>query len=263
MTALEGLERLTSLRVVVGHRCNQRCTFCYQRRRDGGLMTAPELAAVVAGLPGRFSPRFVTVMGGEPTLCPDLPEMVRHLRGRYPAAELSVTSNGTAPAETYLELARRGADNLTFSLATLDPARYPEITRQRAQPLEGYLAKILRVRRESGAVVRLNAYATGDEVDGFCRLARLHGLKLTFCEDLVSGERAAAQGLRAPAGAALASEDPLRRIFRDAHGFEAWQYRHVTSFLDYRNLIVLPDGTLTLDFADVLAQRGARRPSSC
>ncbi|HEY3451858.1 MAG TPA: radical SAM protein [Myxococcales bacterium] len=254
----EGLERLTALRVVVGHRCNQRCSFCYQRRRDGGLMTAPELAAVLHGLPSVFAPRFVTLMGGEPTLCPDLPAMVSDLSARFPAAELSVTSNGTATAAAYLDLARRGAANLTFSLSTLDPVRYPKITGQRAQTLETYLAKILQVRGETRASVRLNVYASADEVDALFRFAKLHALRLTFCEDLVSGDRARAQGLRPPRGTRVAVDDSLRRIYRDADGFEAWQYKHLDGFADYQNLIVLPDGTLSLDFADVLAQRGAR-----
>ncbi|MGC4122677.1 MAG: hypothetical protein QM765_50520 [Myxococcales bacterium] len=74
----------------------------------------------------------------------------------------------------------------------------------------------------------------------------------------MSPERAAAQHLRVPEGMSLVVDDLLRRIYRDADGFEAWQYKHVARFDAYRNLIVLPDGTLTEDFADVLAQRGSR-----
>lgn len=254
----EGLERLTALRVVVGYRCNQRCSFCYQQRRDGGLSSAGELEKVLGGLPATFSPRFVTLMGGEPTLCPDLPAMVSNLKRRFASADLSVTSNGTAPAEAYLELARRGADNLTFSLPTLDAARYPATTGQRAQTLVEYLAKVRLVRGSSGASIRLNVYARGEEVDGFHRFAKHEGFRLTFCEDLLSADCAEAQQLRPPEGMHLVVDDSLRRIYRDSEGFEAWHYKHVAGFEDYRNLIVLPDGTLTLDFADVLAGRGAR-----
>lgn len=254
--ARQGLGSLQALRVVVGYACNYRCRFCYQRHRGGGFLGAAELAALLDGLPARFAPRFATLMGGEPTLCPDLRPMVAYLRRRYPAAELSLTTNGSASLEAYLALAALGLDNLTFSVPTLRAREYPGVTSQRAQSLERYLAKILAFKSRADVAVRVNARASAGRSAALVRFCKAKGLKLTLCEDLVSGARARAQRLRAP-GMDLVLEDDRRRIWRDGDGFEVWQYRHVRTF-DYSNLIVLPDGTLTEDFADVLAQRGRR-----
>jgi len=249
------VEHLSALRVVVGYRCNYQCRFCYQRERGGGFLRAHELASILNARP-RLRPRFVTLMGGEPTLCGELAQMIAGLRHRFPDAELSVTSNGSAETATYLELDRLGVDNLTFSIPTLDEAAYPGLSGQAVQGLEEYLRKVEEVRARARAAVRVNAYAHAGNALDFYRLCKRLGLKLTLCEDLVSADRARAQALALP-GVPLVFADALRKVYRDADGYEVWHYLHVQEFA-YANLIVLPDGSVTEDFADVLAQRGAR-----
>ncbi len=245
-----------SLRVVLGYRCNFRCSFCYQQRRDGAFLATAELASVLDDHPG-LAPRFVTVMGGEATLSRGLAEVVAGLRSRFPKAELSLTTNGSASAEAYLDLAEAGLQNLTFSVPTLDAALYPRVTGQVRQGLGEYLGKIDQLRERARCTIRLNAYAHAGNALEYYRYCKARGLRLTLCEDLVSASTATAQAIALP-GLSVVHDDALRRIHQDVDGFQVWQYRHVLHFRDYDNLIVLPNGTTTADFADVLAQRGAR-----
>lgn len=250
MTASPG-----SLRVVLGYRCNYRCSFCYQRRRDGAFLEPPSLFRVIDSQ-SNLAPRFVTVMGGEATLSNTLGEVVAGLRQRFPTAELSLTTNGSASLDAYLDLVEAGLQNLTFSVPTLDAAVYPRVTGQEQHGLGDYLAKIDEVRAWGRCSIRINAYAHAGNALDYYRYCKARGLRLTLCEDLVSSATAREQALALP-GLTVVHDDALRRIHQDADGFQVWQYRHVPHFCDYDNLIVLPDGTITVDFADVLTQRGA------
>ncbi len=243
------------LRVVTGYQCNQHCPFCYQHRRDGGFLSVARLEKVLSSRP-TFNPAYVTIMGGEPTLQPDLLELVILLRGRYPQAWFSVTTNGTAPVEMYISLDAHGLNNITFSLQTLDPKQFSTLTGQSKVRLEDYVTKILYVRAHARASVRINAYIIPETVETVYRFCKEHDLKLTFCEDLVSQQVAEAQRLNLSGDVHEITQNDIRRIYRDKDGFEFWNYKYLGVF-KYYNLIVLPDGSVTDDFADVLAQRGA------
>ncbi len=243
------------LRVVTGYHCNQHCSFCYQHRRDGGFLRVAHLEEVLSSRP-TFTPAYVTIMGGEPTLQPDLLELVTFLRGRYPRAWFSITTNGTAPVELYIALDAHGMDNITFSLQTLDPQQFSTLTGQNKVRLEDYVAKILYVRAHARASVRINAYIIPENVETMYRFCKEHDLKLTFCEDLLSQQVADSQRLNLSGDVHEIIQNDIRRIYMDKDGFEFWNYKYLGVF-NYNNLIVLPDGSVTADFAEVLAQRGA------
>ncbi len=243
------------LRVVTGYKCNQCCPFCYQHRRDGGFLSVARLEEVLISRP-TFAPAYVTIMGGEPTLQPDLLELVFFLRGRYPRAWFSITTNGTAPVELYIALDAHGMNNITFSLQTLDPQQFSTLTGQNKVRLEDYVAKILYVRAHARASVRINAYILPETVETVYRFCKEHDLKLTFCEDLLSQKIADSQRLDLSGDVHEIIQNDIRRIYMDKDGFEFWNYKHVNVF-DYHNIIVLPDGSVTDNFGDIIAQRGA------
>ena len=56
------------------------------------------------------------LMGGEPMLYPNLPEVVCALRSRIGDSDLSMISNGTAEASRYEELLSAGMDRLNISI---------------------------------------------------------------------------------------------------------------------------------------------------
>ncbi len=73
----------------VTHRCNMTCANCYVPNRSIPDLDAGWLLSVLRRLPSR---RFIRLVGGEPTLRNDLPELIREIRamGHHPA----VVSNG-------------------------------------------------------------------------------------------------------------------------------------------------------------------------
>ena len=99
-----GLQRLTLLdypgriacTVFLGG-CNMRCPFCHNgdlvRGEGDGLMSVDELLAFLDTRVGRLSG--VCISGGEPTLHPDLPELIREIKRRGFAVKLD--TNGTNP----------------------------------------------------------------------------------------------------------------------------------------------------------------------
>lgn len=80
--------------VDVTHRCNMACANCYVPNRTIPDLDATWLLGVLRRLPPR---RFIRLVGGEPTLRNDLPELIRDIRalGHHPA----VVSNGLRLAD--------------------------------------------------------------------------------------------------------------------------------------------------------------------
>ena len=106
--------------------CNLRCPFCHnaslvlpRSQRDG--MTADELLAFLQKRRGRL--QGVCVTGGEPTLCPDLPDLLRqiHLLG----FEAKLDTNGTNPGMLRALLNEGLVDYVAMDIKN-SPARYTE-----------------------------------------------------------------------------------------------------------------------------------------
>lgn len=80
--------------VDVTHRCNMTCANCYVPNRSIPDLDARWLSSILSRLPAG---RFVRLVGGEPTLRNDLPELIRDIRakGHHPV----VVSNGLRLAD--------------------------------------------------------------------------------------------------------------------------------------------------------------------
>lgn len=74
----------------------------------------------------------IRLTGGEPSIRPDLPEIVRELNELRPAGlkNIGMTSNGVALLRKLKVLRESGLDALNLSLDTLDPLKFPLITRR-------------------------------------------------------------------------------------------------------------------------------------
>ena len=106
--------------------CNLRCPFCHNAslvlpRGDVSGMTADELLAFLQKRRGRL--QGVCVTGGEPTLCPDLPDLLRqiHLLG----FEVKLDTNGTNPGMLRALLNEGLVDYVAMDIKN-SPARYAE-----------------------------------------------------------------------------------------------------------------------------------------
>ncbi len=120
------LDRLT---VFVTPRCNLRCPYCKAAGRGGGRRAAHDLASferLLDGL-GGAPLRHLHLTGGEATLAPDLPAMVRAARARG-VGRVSLTSNGTCGPARMLALVEAGLDEARVSVDAADAAQGAALT---------------------------------------------------------------------------------------------------------------------------------------
>ena len=116
--------------------CNLRCPFCHNaslvlpREDTPPPMTADELLTFLDKRRGRL--QGVCITGGEPTLYPDLPDLLRqiHLLGY----EVKLDTNGTHPEVLRTILAEGLADYVAMDIKN-SPARYGETAGVPGMPL--------------------------------------------------------------------------------------------------------------------------------
>src|ERR671918_566467 len=178
----------TDLRVSVIDRCNFRCTYCmpaeglpwFDREE---ILTADEIERLVRTLVASRI-REVKLTGGEPTVRPDLPDIVARLRGIDDALELSLTTNGYLLDRLAGPLAEAGLDRVTISCDSLLRHRFAEMTRRDA------LGRVLSGLRSAAAAglrpIKVNCVVIGgtndDEAVGFAGLAREADVEVRFIE---------------------------------------------------------------------------------
>lgn len=103
--------------------CNNRCCFCLDRRLlDGRVRPRPELDAELQAGRRAGATRLI-LSGGEPTLHPELPDLIRHAR-RLGYGWVQIISNGRRLAyPAFLQaLLDAGLDEVTFSIHGSSPA---------------------------------------------------------------------------------------------------------------------------------------------
>jgi radical S-adenosyl methionine domain-containing protein 2 len=105
--------------------CNMRCTFCFARFRDvraevlpAGHLSRDDAVSVVRML-GEAGFRKITFAGGEPFLCPWLPDLVAEARGA--GMTTAIVTNGSLLDDTALAALRGRLDWLVISFDSADP----------------------------------------------------------------------------------------------------------------------------------------------
>jgi cyclic pyranopterin phosphate synthase len=178
----------TDLRVSVTDRCNLRCGYCMPAEGLPWLpreevLTAAEIERLVRILVG-LGVRAVKLTGGEPTVRPDLPDIVRRLRAAAPDLELSLTTNGYLMDRLAPTLAEAGLDRATVSCDSLLRHRFTDMTRRDA--LDRVLAGLLAARDAGLSPLKVNCVVIGgtneDEAVAFAGLARATGAQVRFIE---------------------------------------------------------------------------------
>ncbi|WP_041258922.1 GTP 3',8-cyclase MoaA [Pseudofrankia inefficax] len=125
----------TDLRVSLTDRCTLRCTYCMPAEGvpwlpGTAILTDDEVVRLVRIAVERLGVTEVRLTGGEPTLRPNLVELVGRLAALRPRPELSLTTNGLTLARSAGALRSAGLDRVNVSLDTTDPARFRAITRR-------------------------------------------------------------------------------------------------------------------------------------
>jgi hypothetical protein len=87
---------LRNLEIHVTHACNLYCRQCthYSNDRHRGMLAPGEADRQMGLWSGRLQPTLFSLLGGEPTLNPDLCEIVRIAHRHWPRSRLQLVTNG-------------------------------------------------------------------------------------------------------------------------------------------------------------------------
>ncbi|KAI7871742.1 hypothetical protein BDF14DRAFT_898838 [Spinellus fusiger] len=124
------------LRISLTEKCNLRCTYCMPAEGvpltpKSQLLTTEEILHL-AGLFVRQGTTKIRLTGGEPTMRPDLLEIVRGLGQwkQHGLKSIGMTTNGIAVKRLLPALMEAGLDTLNVSLDTMDPFMFNIMTRR-------------------------------------------------------------------------------------------------------------------------------------
>ncbi|HUB24564.1 MAG TPA: GTP 3',8-cyclase MoaA [Tepidisphaeraceae bacterium] len=191
------IEAVRVLRISLTDRCNYRCLYCMPEEgvrwlpREELLCRNEIVDVARAALEVHGITRF-KLTGGEPTVRPDLVELVAELSRLDGIDDLSMTTNGQLLADLAVPLKEAGLNRLTVSIDSLRPARFRQITRT------GDLAAVMRgldaaeqARLES---IKINCVTmrgvNDDEFAEFASLTLDRHLTVRFIEYMPLGEAA-------------------------------------------------------------------------
>lgn len=178
--------RIGYLRLSLTDRCNFRCSYCAPAipDRGGDPLDRPALARLVRVFAG-LGIRRVRLTGGEPTLRPDLLDIVRDVRDTPGIEEIALTTNGQLLLSLAGPLREAGVSRLNVSLDTLAPDRLRRLSGHAAS-LDRIVSGIEAALRAGFASVKLNVVVVGglneDELGELARFGWRFGATVRFIE---------------------------------------------------------------------------------
>ena len=210
--------RDTSIRVKVNNNCQLACIFCHnegtevpvnQRRRvsvflDQSMIGLPPVGNMpytqtTIEMSNRLKEAGIDevhLTGGEPTLHPDLPGIVKGLTSN--GFTVKMTTNGQAKLETMHRLAEAGIKGMTFSVLSVDPKEF--LDTQYNQSIPWANAMIRREQQNTllalklGIEVKINTVVLGTfdhpRVNSVREFAQRYGIKLILLPSLGDGAEA-------------------------------------------------------------------------
>ena len=184
--------RIRYLRLSLTEACNFACSYCSPHPQRAGEPPLPRsaiarLVRVFAGL----GVERVRLTGGEPTLRPDLVEIVRDIAAVPGIEEIALTTNGQLLDRLAAPLREAGVVRLNLSLDTLRPERLQRLS-GRIASLPRVLAGLAAAGRAGFASVKTNAVVmrgfNEDELGDLARFAWRQGAIARFIELMPFGE---------------------------------------------------------------------------
>jgi cyclic pyranopterin phosphate synthase len=199
--------RSAYLRLSVTDRCNLRCVYCLpEQARFVAEVAAPRELMRLSELIAEVLPvRKVRITGGEPTLCAELVEHVRHAQAV--AGTVGMTSNGVLLEPLLPALRDAGLTLINISLDALDAGGFRRISRR--DGLARVVAAIRAAKRLGFEPVKVNAVAMqGTDYAALTRFAAWEGVHVRFIELMAIGEARAFQSSEY-----VSATEMRRRIF--------------------------------------------------
>ena len=168
--------------------CNMKCRFCFATFQDVGQEDLPDghlprkesLAVVEALAKAGFDK--INFAGGEPILCPWLPDLIR--RAKELEFTTSIVTNGSFVTREWLDRVDGCLDWAAVSIDTVDPEALNRMGRTtRAGPLsEADYLRVMDILNQRGIRLKINTVVTrinfNEELAGFIAKARPERWKL-------------------------------------------------------------------------------------
>lgn len=187
------------LRISVIDHCNLRCVYCMPLRGlqfipSPELLTAAEIETVARAATSLGFRKF-RLTGGEPTLRPDVVEIVSRVAALPGVKDVAMTTNAILLPRLARPLKEAGLRRLNIHVDTLDPERLKKLMRF------GTLGEIeagIAAAEEAGLLpIKINCVVTRDyndeDVVEMARRARDHGWHVRFIELMPLGGGEAAR----------------------------------------------------------------------
>ncbi len=175
------------LRISLTDHCNLRCVYCMpddMTFRPNAEMMQYEEILLLTRLFADLGFDKIRLTGGEPTVRPDILDIVRGIAATPGIRSLSMTTNGVLLSKLAGPLAVAGLQRVNVSLDTLDPAKFKRMTRR--GKLEDVWNGILAAEQAGLTPLKLNAvvvrgYNEDDTLD-LVRLTLDHPWQVRFIE---------------------------------------------------------------------------------
>ncbi|TXR53902.1 GTP 3',8-cyclase MoaA [Reinekea thalattae] len=149
--------RFYYLRLSVTDVCNFRCSYClpngYQGKPEDSFLSLSELEAASRGFAAMGTQK-IRLTGGEPSLRPDIDDIITRLSHIDGIDQLAMTTNGYKLHKRAADWARAGLKQLNVSIDSLDTEEFHRITGH--DRLNEIMAG-LTVAQNSGLKVKVNA----------------------------------------------------------------------------------------------------------
>ncbi|TVQ62302.1 MAG: GTP 3',8-cyclase MoaA [Phycisphaerales bacterium] len=179
---------IRDLRISLTDRCNFRCVYCMEPdvrfAPSDALLTGAEVVRLVR-VAASLGVRKVRLTGGEPTLRPDLLEIIRGVRAETTVELAMITNASRLSREDARAWREAGLDRVTISIDSLRDDRFARITRSTTTPddvlrgIEACIAERLTPVKVNAVLIRgLN----DDEAADLAGLARRYGVEMRFIE---------------------------------------------------------------------------------
>ena len=180
---------IRDLRISLTDRCNFRCFYCLPHgepswAKKETLLTFEELENIIEIFVSLGIEK-VWLTGGEPLIRRDVPVLVEKLARLKPRLhDIALTTNGYDFVRHARNLKDAGLDRVTFSLDSLRPDRFAEITGVDA--IDRVIESIGVAQRIGFEPIKINAVIVrgrnDDELAKFARFAREYVVKMRFIE---------------------------------------------------------------------------------
>ena len=182
------------LRISVTDRCNFRCLYCMPQEGlpwlpKSEILSYEEVGEIVSQL-APLGLRRLRITGGEPTIRPNLDELIRMLRAVPGVEDIALSTNGVRLPQIAALYREAGLDRVNISVDSLRPERISAIARRNL----GFdpIASALAAERAGLSPIKINVVVmrgiNDDEIADLARLTLDHEWHVRFIELMPVGE---------------------------------------------------------------------------